>query len=667
MRSSVAERVELCLYDPADANREVGRVDLTAVGDGLWATSVPGLAAGALYGYRVHGPYEPRRGARCNPAKLLMDPWARAVTGEPRWDEALVAGAEREPLPDPRDSAPWMPRSVVVDGSFDWGDDRPPRRPWDQTVVYEAHVRGLTRLHPEVLPADRGTYLGLAHPAVVGHLLRLGVTAVELLPVAQFASEPHLQQRGLTNYWGYSPLAPFAPHAGYANGVRGAQVREFKMMVRALHAAGLEVILDVVFNHTAEGGPVGPCLAFRGFDDGVFYRPAPDGPAGYEDFTGCGNTLDVRQPVVRELILDCLRYWVTEMHVDGFRFDLAPTLGRAADGRLFAADGPLFAAIAADPALAGVKLISEPWDLGPGGYQLGGFPAGWAEWNDRFRDSARAFWRGDAGLGGELVRRLLGSPDHLPGRGAVASVNFVTAHDGFTLADLTSFTRKRNDANGEHNRDGNDYNLSRNWGEEGPSAQPVVAAARGRARRALMATLGLARGVPMLLAGDEMLHTQGGNNNAYCQDNPTTWLDWPGLAASPGRQRWCRLVAEVFALRRELPLLRQPHHPHAGEVTLWRPDGEELHSNELGQTDLRAWGLLITPGIAVAEPTSPLLILLNGGPGDRLFRLPTPVGDPRARWRWRLDTGHPENGHPATPVVLLFGHTLGLLTFDATE
>ncbi len=521
--SSVATAIDLCLFD-ADGG-EAERLPM-AESRGLWTRTLPGAGPGQRYGYRVDGPYEPAAGHRCNPAKLLVDPWARSVEGSLIWDPAIHGFGAAGPYGSERcglDSAPFVPRSVVVDPAFDWRNDRPPRTPWEETVIYEAHVRGLTRLHPEVPTARRGSYLGLADDAVIEHLLALGVTAVELLPVQHHASERHLAPLGLTNYWGYNPLAWFAPHAGYAS-VPGREIEEFKIMVRALHDAGLEVLLDVVFNHTAEGAEDGATVTLRGLDNPAYYRSRPDDRSRCLDFTGCGNTVDASSDAACSLILESLRYWVEEMHVDGFRFDLAPVLGR--DPVDFDPAARFFRRLAADPVFAHTKFIAEPWDLGPGGYTLGRFPHGWREWNDRFRDTTRRFWRGDAGAARELPARLGGSLDLFPGRPRTTSIDYVTAHDGFTLADLVTYRRKRNLANGEDNRDGSDHDHSSGWGADGPSSDQRVRRLRLGVRKAMMATLARTEGVPMLSHGDELGRTQGGNNNPYCQDNETTWIDW---------------------------------------------------------------------------------------------------------------------------------------------
>ncbi|WP_228990085.1 glycogen debranching protein GlgX [Streptomyces sp. DH8] len=555
-----AEAVEVCLFDERGAET---RCPLTELTHEIWHGFVPGVRPGQRYGYRVHGRWDPWTGARWNAAKLLLDPYARAVDGTftlpPEvyghvrdWPDQQVADTVR----DDRDSAPHVPKGVVVHDDDDWVEDRRPKTPWADSVIYELHVRGFTRLHPDIPPELRGTYAGLAHPAAIDHLTRLGVTAVELLPVHQFAHEDHLLRRGLRNYWGYNSIGYFAPHAGYsASGTAGQQVGEFKRMVRALHGAGIEVILDVVYNHTAEAGELGPTLSLRGIDNRGYYRLQHD-PRRYADYTGCGNTLHVVQPQVLRLITDSLRYWVTEMGVDGFRFDLAAALARSMhDVDMLS---PFLAVIAQDPVLRRVKLIAEPWDVGSGGYQVGAFPPLWTEWNDHYRDAVRDFWRGALPDVRDLGYRLTGSSDLYAwgGRRPYASVNFVTAHDGFTLRDLVSYEHKHNEANGESNRDGTHDNRAWNCGTEGESDDPRVNALRRRQLRNLLTTLLLSTGVPMLVAGDEMGRTQGGNNNAYCQDNETGWLDW-SLLEQPQWRELTALTARLLTLRRAHPVLRR--------------------------------------------------------------------------------------------------------------
>ncbi|MDX3851828.1 glycogen debranching protein GlgX [Streptomyces sp. AK02-01A] len=581
-----AEAVELCLFDDAsDGSAERGggpdgdghrgsvetRLPLTELTHGIWHGFVPGVRPGQRYGFRVHGRWDPWTGARWNPAKLLLDPYARAVDGSSGndygrlpaevyghvrdWPQQQVADTVR----DDRDSAPYVPKGVVVHDEApgdEWADDRRPKTPWADSVIYELHVRGFTKLHPGIPEELRGTYAGLAHPAAISHLRQLGVTAVELLPVHQFAHEDHLLRRGRRNYWGYNSVGYFAPHAGYAaSGTRGQQVEEFKRMVRALHAAGIEVILDVVYNHTAESGERGPTLSLRGIDNRGYYRLASDARR-YTDYTGCGNTLHVVQPHVLRLITDSLRYWVTEMGVDGFRFDLAAALARSMhDVDMLS---PFLAVIAQDPVLRRVKLIAEPWDVGNGGYQVGAFPPLWTEWNDRYRDAVRDFWRGALPDVRDLGYRLSGSSDLYAwgGRRPYASVNFITAHDGFTLRDLVSYERKHNEANGEGNRDGTNDNRSWNCGTEGETDDERINALRRRQLRNLLTTLLVSTGVPMLVAGDEMGRTQGGNNNAYCQDNEVSWLDWSLLEQQDG-QELHRLTARLLALRHAHPVLRR--------------------------------------------------------------------------------------------------------------
>jgi isoamylase len=535
--SGVADVVELCLFE--DGGGETRHALERADGD-VWHGHVAGAGHGTRYGFRVHGPWDPGAGLRCNAAKLLLDPYARAIAGGVEWNAALDGD-------NADDSAPFVPRSVVSAEPFDWGDDHPPRTALADSVIYELHVKGFTRLHPEVPEALRGTYAGLAHPAAIAHLQRLGVTAVELLPVHQFVHDRALVARGLRNYWGYQSIGYFAPHNEYA--ASGDQVAEFKAMVRALHSAGLEVLLDVVFNHTAEGDEHGPTLCFRGLDNPAYYRLADD-RSRYVDDTGCGNTLDAHRPHGLRLVMDSLRYWVQEMHVDGFRFDLAVSLGRTTTD--FDPFGGFLDAVGQDPILSEIKLIAEPWDIGHGGYDLGDFPPGWSEWNGRYRDTARDFWRGAPGTLGDFATRLTGSSD-LYGRGRrpTASINLVTVHDGFTLTDLVSYDAKHNEANGEDNRDGSNDNRSWNCGVEGPTDDPAVLELRARQRRNLLATLLLSEGVPLLLAGDELGRTQGGNNNAYCQDNPISWIDWDG------DRDLLDFVAAVCRIRRENDVFRR--------------------------------------------------------------------------------------------------------------
>jgi glycogen operon protein len=642
-----ADAVEICLFDAA--GRET-RLPLADAGGGIWCGYLPGVGNGQRYGLRVHGPYAPEQGLRHNPAKLLVDPYARRLSGEFVNHPAVGGYADLDPYgaaPDPHDSAPYVPKSVVYADDFDWGDDHPPRVPWPDTIIYELHVKGFTRLHPDVPSRLRGTYAGLAHPAALTHLKRLGVTAVELLPVHAHLSEPHLLAKGLSNYWGYNTVGFFAPHAAYA--ATGDPVREFRAMVKALHAAGLEVLLDVVYNHTAEGGEAGPTLSLRGLGNGSYYRLDATDPGRYADVTGCGNTLDLRSPHALRLVLDSLRYWVEEMHVDGFRFDLAPALARTGGPAdpvgTFDAAAPFLAAVHADPVLTQVKLIAEPWDVGHGGYQVGGFPAPWAEWNGRFRDTARDVWRGTATGVADLGFRLTGSSDLYDhsGRRPHATVNFVTSHDGFTLADLVSYEQKHNEANGEDNRDGDNTNHATNCGIEGPASEQAVLAERRRLRRAHVATLLLASGVPMLSAGDELGRTQRGNNNAYCQDNPTSWLDWgigdAATSADPAGHdpMLLTLVRGLIALRRRSPVLRRhaffrggpSHEAELADITWFRADGarmddDDWHSPRVATLAAYLSGQHLPWAGTRGEPLHDhsYLIVLHPGQRDAAVRLP---------------------------------------------
>ncbi|MDI2128267.1 glycogen debranching protein GlgX [Yinghuangia seranimata] len=581
-----AEAVDLCLFeDGPDGTLKETRLPLLDQTFHVWHGYLPGIGPGQRYGFRVHGPWEPWRGARWNPNKLLLDPYARAIDGLFVLDDAVyghVRGGD-DTVADPRDSAPFVPKSVVVQDDFDWSDDRRPKIPWAETVIYELHVKGFTALHPGIPDHLRGTYAGLAHPAAIDHLVRLGVTAVELLPVHHFVSEEHLLRRRGTNHWGYNSIGYFAPHAGYSSsGGRGGQVHEFRRMVHALHDAGIEVILDVVYNHTGEGGPGGPTLCFRGIDNAGYYR-LRDGGSGYTDYTGCGNTLNVVQPQVLQLITDSLRYWVTEMGVDGFRFDLAAALARS----MHDVDklSSFLTVIGQDPVLSRVKLIAEPWDVGEGGYQVGEFPPLWTEWNDKYRDTVRDFWRGARPDVRDLAYRLAGSSDlyQQDGRHPYASINYVTAHDGFTLRDLVSYERKHNEANGEDNRDGTNDNRSWNCGYEGETTDTAVNLLRRRQLRNMMTTLLLSTGVPMLVAGDEMGRTQRGNNNAYCQDNELSWLDW-SARDDPQWQPLLDLTSRLIRLRRTHPVLcrraffsGRPSFPDGLRDLAWfTPTGREM-------------------------------------------------------------------------------------------
>ncbi len=660
--SEVAERVELCLLGEVPEGggaRPETRIELTEVDGFVWHGYLPDAGPGQRYGYRVHGPYDPARGHRCNPAKLLLDPYAKAVDGQVSWHQSLFGEQSGAPgQPSTTDSAPYMPANVVINPFFDWGDDRPPRIPYHETVIYEAHVRGLTRLHPQVPPGQRGSYAGLAHPAVIGHLTRLGVTAVELMPVHQFVPEHALVQRGLTNYWGYNTIAFLAPHNGYAaTTAPGGQVSEFKAMVKALHAAGIEVILDVVYNHTAEGNHLGPTLCFRGIDNAAYYR-LHDDPRYYLDYTGCGNSFNVRSPHALQLIMDSLRYWVLEGHVDGFRFDLAAALARELHDvdRLSA----FFDLVHQDPVVSQVKLIAEPWDVGEGGYQVGNFPPLWSEWNGKYRDTVRDFWRGQPATLPEFASRLTGSSDlyETSGRRPVASVNFVTAHDGFTLADLVSYQHKHNEANGEDNRDGSDDNRSWNCGEEGTTEDKAVLGLRSRQRRNFLATLFCSQGVPMLLAGDELGRSQQGNNNAYCQDNELSWLDWSGA----GEDGLLEFACALAALRREHPVFRRRRFfhgrdgsGHAPDIAWLTPEGREMAGYDWQTSYARAVAVFLN-GDAITEPDprgepvrdDSFLLLLSAHHEPLTFTLPGRKFG--RRWAVVADTAADPAGTAADPA-----------------
>jgi len=654
--SAHASRVELCLFDSPEATKETARVVLPEQTDEVWHGFLPDARPNQLYGYRVHGPYDPAVGHRFNPNKVVMDPYAKAVARTVRWADEMfgyrVGHADQDLAFDDRDSAPFAPLAAVVDPAFTWGDDRPPRTPWHNTVIYEMHVRGFTMRHPAIEEALRGTYEALTREPVLDHLTRLGVTAVELMPVHHRTSDRSLEERGLTNYWGYNTVGYFAPERRFAaSRAPVGAVREFKRMVRALHAAGLEVILDVVYNHTAEGNHLGPTLSLKGIDNATYYRLAGDQPRYYMDFTGCGNTLNMQSPQVLQLIMDSLRYWVLEMHVDGFRFDLASALAR----ELYDVDrlGAFFDIIHQDPVLSHVKLIAEPWDLGQGGYQVGNFPVLWTEWNGRYRDSVRRFWRGDGGTVSELATRLAGSNDLYAhnGRQPYASINFITAHDGFTLQDLVSYNEKHNDANLEGNRDGENHNLSSNGGVEGPTEDPAIRIVRERQKRNFLATLLLSQGVPMISHGDEMGRTQRGNNNAYCQDNPLSWVDW---TLDEDRRRLLAFTTSLIRFRLSQPTLRrrryfQGRHIRGGDVkdlAWFAADGREMNDDAWNADFVRSIGMLLS-GSAIeelnerGEPTlgDTLMVLLNAHTGRVPFVLPAPGGN--LRWQRVFDTFDP--------------------------
>ncbi|MEU1050887.1 glycogen debranching protein GlgX [Streptomyces sp. NPDC005897] len=673
--SEVAERVDLVLVDDAGNHSSIPLPDVDGF---VWHCYLPGVGPGQRYGYRVHGPWAPAVGHRCNPAKLLLDPYTRAVDGLVDNHASLFERARGKA--DPGDSAGHTMLGVVTDPFFDWGDDRPPRRPYSESVIYEAHVRGLSRTHPDVPEELRGTYAGLAHPAVVEHLTSLGVTAVELMPVHQFVHDGVLQDRGLANYWGYNTIGFFAPHNGYAAlGTRGQQVTEFKSMVKTLHEAGLEVILDVVYNHTAEGNEKGPTLSFRGIDNASYYRLVDGDWQHYYDTTGTGNSLLMRHPYVLQLIMDSLRYWVTEMHVDGFRFDLAATLARQFHevDRLSA----FFDLIQQDPVISRVKLIAEPWDVGEGGYQVGNFPQLWSEWNGKYRDAVRDFWRAGEHTLGEFASRLTGSSDlyQHSRRRPRASVNFVTAHDGFTLRDLVSYNDKHNEVNGEDNRDGESHNRSWNCGVEGDTRDPAVRELRGRQQRNFLATLLLSQGIPMICHGDELGRTQRGNNNAYCQDNEISWVDW---RLNEEQRALLDFTRRLIALRADHPVLRRRRYFRGETVThadqplpdlVWlRPDAREMTDDDWRRSDAHTVGVFLN-GDAIAEPDpcgrrvtdDSFLLLLNSHWEPGGFRLPDATyGE---RWTTLIDTADPEGTpdeaeHKAGTLVSVEQRSLVLLS-----
>jgi isoamylase len=637
--SQHASSIELCLYADDGSPKELIRIPLVERTNRVFHVYLPDVRPGQLYGYRVDGPYAPEQGHRFNPSKLLLDPYAKAISGEVRGLDEMFGYRLRDPAGDlsksELDSGPYMPKSVVVETAFSWGDDRPPSVPWSRTLIYECHVRGMTMRHPDVPSHLRGTYLGLASDAIIDHLRSLNVTAIELLPIHHPAGERRLEDLNLSNYWGYNTIGFFAPDPRFATGALGQQVTEFKTMVKAFHRAGIEVILDVVYNHTGEGSQDGPTVCFRGIDNASYYRLSPQNARHYVDFTGCGNSFNVLHPRALQLVLDSLRYWVTEMHVDGFRFDLASTLAR--DPYEFDAFSRFFALVQQDPVLQKVKLIAEPWDLGPGGYRLGGYPPGWAEWNGRYRDCIRRFWRGDEGQVPELASRLSGSSDIFHGgdRGPYASINFVTCHDGFTLKDLVSYERKHNEANGEDNRDGNGDNASKNWGVEGETRSAQVSRLRERMMKNMLATLAFSQGVPMISHGDEIGRSQRGNNNAYCQDNEISWLSWE---LDPHQKDLLDFAKKVFAITRTNPLFRRRRFFAGGTISAhgvkdvsWvRPDGAEMTLEDWGNPKNHILGMLI-PGEAsddVDERGRPnqgqsLLLLLNGSNRSHKFALPS--------------------------------------------
>jgi isoamylase len=651
--SEHADKVELCLFDDSGKN-ETLRVQLPEQTDMVWHGYLPQIRPGQLYGYRVHGPYAPKKGHRFNPHKLLLDPYGKQVQGAIEWSDShfgYVVGSKDEDLSfDTRDNAGGMPKNQVIDSAFTWGADKPPAIPWHETLIYELHVKGFTMNHPGVPERLRGTYAGLATAPVVDYLTRLGVTSIELMPVHSFVDDRQLTDRGLRNYWGYNSIGFLALENRY---LATNSIHEFKTMVKTLHSAGIEVILDVVYNHTAEGNHLGPTLSLKGIDNCTFYRLIPTSPQHYMDYTGTGNTLNMRHPRVLQLIMDSLRYWVLEMHVDGFRFDLAATLAR----ELHEVDrlGAFLDIIHQDPVLSQVKLIAEPWDLGEGGYQVGNFPVGWAEWNDRYRDTVRAYWKGDEGKVSDLAYRITGSSDLYAhsGRRPYASVNFVTAHDGFTLQDLVSYNEKHNEANGEDNRDGTNNNLSWNCGVEGPTDDANILALRAKQKRNFLATLLLSQGVPMISAGDSIGHTQAGNNNAYCQDNPTSWLNWD---VQNEDKDLLEFVRRIIGLRKAHPIFHRRRffqgRPIKGadvKDVLWlNPGGTEMTEDQWRDNSVRCLGMLLSGGgldetnergQQLTDDT--FLLLLNANDHDAEFVLPSSEND--GRWLAWMDTSR-DNG-----------------------
>jgi isoamylase len=673
-----ANAVDLCLFREDGDAEEAAKIRLTERTDQVWHCYLPDARPGQFYGYRVHGPYAPEQGQRFNPAKLLIDPYAKAITGAIKWSNDLFAYKVGDPLddrvPDLDNSAGGVPKSVVIDSAFTWGDDAPLNVPYNRTIIYECHVKGMTMRHPDVPPELRGTYLGLCSDPMLEYFQGLGVTALELLPVHQFVVDRHLAERGLTNYWGYNTIGFFAPDVRYATRGLGNQVYEFKSMVKTLHAAGLEVILDVVYNHTGEGNHLGPTLSMKGIDNAAYYRLEPENPRFYTDFTGTGNTLNMQHPRTLQLVMDSLRYWVEEMHVDGFRFDLAPVLAR----ELYDVDklSAFFDIMHQDPTISRIKLIAEPWDVGPGGYQAGNFPVRWTEWNGKYRDAVRKFWRGEPGQVAEMASRVAGSSDVFSGsdRGQYASLNFITAHDGFTLRDLVSYEHKHNEMNGENNEDGNNDNLSRNWGVEGETNDPAIVETRYRLMRSFLATLAFSQGVPMLAHGDELARTQLGNNNAYAQDNEITWVNWD---LTEQQQKLLAFTRRVLVLRQSHPVLRRRHFfrgaPVPGsehkDVTWIRSDGKELSDVDWRTPDAHVLGMLMDGaatdevderGHAVSGDT--LLLVINAGDTPVSFTLPASSGEAKM-WVIMVDTAREEASLVNGDSVTVEAHALMLLRF----
>lgn len=675
--SQNAEKVELCLFSE-DGQQETGRVVLAEYSNLVWHGYLPGVKPGQLYGYRVYGPYNPAGGHRFNPAKLLLDPYARAIHGDIRWDDALygyhVGSPEGDLSRDERDSAPYLPKCVVVDPAFDWEGDEPLRTPFHKSIIYETHVKGITARHPAIPEGLRGTYAGLTCPEVIGHLKSLGITAVELMPVHQFINDRYLVEMGLSNYWGYSSIGYFAPHVPYASGnTNGSQVAEFKNLVKSLHQAGIEVILDVVYNHTAEGNHLGPTLSFRGIDNAAYYRLMENDARHYRDYTGTGNTLNMMQPNVLQLIMDSLRYWAIDMHVDGFRFDLAATLAR----ELHDVDqlGAFFDIIRQDPVISQVKLIAEPWDIGEGGYQVGRFPPGWAEWNGKYRDTVRDYWRGEPSTLAEFANRFTGSSDlyESSARRPTASINFVTAHDGFTLTDLVSYNEKHNLANGEDNRDGESHNRSWNCGAEGPTDDKAINALRRQQKYNFLATLFLSQGVPMLLGGDEIGRTQQGNNNAYCQDNEISWYDWSAVDDA-----LLDLTSRLIGLRKDHPVFRQRrwfegrplHGEEVSDIGWFTPEGVGMEESYWQEGYAKSLGILLN-GEGIKSPDAQgkqilddsFYVMLNAHYEPLQFNFPGDIWS--KKWKKVLDTaldapGETDRNYQPGDTVEVAGRSLAL-------
>jgi isoamylase len=660
--SENATKVELCLFDSAESNKEAFRINLTENTDNIWHCYLPDIKPGQLYGYRVHGPYEPKSGHRFNPNKLLMDPYTKAVGRFLKWSDEMFAYKIGDPAEDisfdERDSTPFAPLSVVVDNTFDWKDDSAPKIPWHRTIIYELHVKGFTTMNNKIPKSLRGTYAGLANEKVINYIKDLGVTAVELMPIHHHIDDRHLIEKDLSNYWGYNTLSFFAPDIRYSSSEMPQDaINEFRNMVYAFHKAGIEVILDVVYNHTAEGNHLGPNLSFRGIDNASYYRLSKDNYRYYEDFTGCGNTLNMQHPRSIQLIMDSLRYWVLEMHVDGFRFDLASALAR----ELYEVDklSAFFDVICQDPVLSQVKLIAEPWDIAEGGYQVGNFPVGWTEWNGKYRDLVRRFWKGDGGTTGEFATRLSGSSDlyEQSGRRPYASINFITCHDGFTLNDLTSYNEKHNEANGENNTDGSDNNNSWNCGAEGPTDDKNIIALRERQKRNFLATLFLSQGVPMLLSGDEISHTQNGNNNSYCQDNKISWINWN---ITPEKEQLLDFTKRLIRLRREQPVFKRRKFFQGRMIRgtdvkdiMWiDTDGKEMTDEAWTASSVKFLGVLLA-GNAIQEldeygekiTGDTLLLLMNSSEKNVTFTLPP--CDTGFKWEIVLNTSDTKNDYIA--------------------